>query len=113
MAKRKASRKRPAGINQMKLVAMKQECYAISGAATTSELKQRYPTLSKNRDFRKRSTWKYVLQRLRRDGEWLKIKVSDLEAIAEKGRKIGKMSPRSLVFTPERVKMDEAAENDD
>ena len=44
MAK-KASRKRSTGINQMKLVAMKQECYAISGAATTPELKQKVSIL--------------------------------------------------------------------
>ncbi|MGB7088133.1 MAG: hypothetical protein WBD47_21430 [Phormidesmis sp.] len=110
---KKNSRKRAAGIKQMKLVAIKQECYAISGAATTSELKQKYVTLSKNRDFRRRKTWEYVLKRLRCDGEWLGISVADLESIAEERRKVENPGLRKLVFSPERVGMDQAAENDD
>lgn len=113
MAKKKPARKRPTGLKQMKLVAIKQECYAISGAATTPALKQQYPTLSKNRDFRRRKTWEYVLKRLRQDGEWLSVSVSELEALAEERRKTEKSSVRTLVFTPERVAMDRAAENDD
>lgn len=100
------------GLKQMKLVAMKQECYALSGAATTPELKQKYPTLAKQRDFRLRKTWEYVLKRLREDGEWLHIQVSDLEAIAEEKRK-QRTSMKQLVFSPERVAMDRAAANDD
>jgi hypothetical protein len=113
MAKKKASSKRPTGLKQMKLVAIKQECYAISGAATTAALKQKYPTLSKNRDFRRRETWEYILKRLRHDGEWLGITVFELEALAEERRKAEKPSLRTLVFTPDRVAMDRAAENDD
>lgn len=113
MPKKKTSRQRPTGIKQMKLVAIKQECYAISGAATTPELKQKYPTLSKNRDFRKRKTWEYVLKRLRSDGEWLGITVSGLEAIANESSQAKQPSLRTLVFSPERVEMDRAAENDD
>jgi hypothetical protein len=113
MAKKKASPKRSTGIKQMKLVAIKQECYAISGAASTAELKRKYPTLSKNRDFRKRGTWEYVLKRLRQDGEWLGISVSELEMLAEERRRAEKPSLRTLVFSPERVEMDRAAENDD
>lgn len=101
------------GLQQMKLVAMKQECYALSGAATTAELKQQYQTLAKNRDFRLRKTWTYVLKRLREDGEWLSIKVSDLEAIAEARRKQKRDGLQQLVFSPERVAMDRTAENDD
>lgn len=112
MSKRKQQTQRRAGIKQMKLIAMKQECYALSGAATTPELKQKYPTLAKQRDFRLRKTWAYMLKRLREDGEWLHIKVSDLEALsAEKQRK--RLGRKQLVFSPERVMMDKAAENDD
>lgn len=100
-------------LKQMKLVAMKQECYALSGAATTLELKQQYPTLAKNRDFRLRKTWEYVLKRLREDGDWLRIKVSDLEVIAQQQRARKKRrQQKQLVFTPERVAMDRAAQND-
>lgn len=113
MAKQRSARKQPTGIKQMKLVAIKQECYAISGAATTAELKQKYPTLSENRDFRRRKTWEYVLKRLRQDGEWLGISVSGLEALAEERRKAEKPGLGTLVFSPERVAMDQAAENDD
>lgn len=113
MAKKKPAGKRSTGIKQMKLVAIKQECYAISGSATTPALKQQYPTLSKNRDFRRRKTWEYVLKRLRQDGEWLGINVSELEVLAEERRKSEKSSLRTLVFSPERVAMDQAAENDD
>lgn len=108
MPRQKQAEKPTAGLNQMKLVAMKQECYALSGAATTSELKRQYPTLAKQRDFRRRKTWMYVLKRLREDGEWLSIKLSDLEAISEEKRR-----QKQLVFSPERVVMDRAAENDE
>lgn len=110
---RKQFRKRATGIKQMKLVAIKQECYAISGAATTSELKRKYLTLSKNRDFRTRKTWEFVLNRLRRDGDWLGINVSDLEAISAARRKAETVGLKQLVFSPERIAMDRAAENDD
>ncbi len=113
MPKKKTLAKRSTGLNQMKLVTIKQECYAISGAATTPDLKKKYPTLSKNRDFRKRKTWEYVLKRLRSDGEWLGISVSDLELIAEERRTPENAGMRTLVFSPERVAMDQAAENDD
>lgn len=101
------------GIKQMKLVAIKQECYAISGAATTPELKKKYRTLSKNRDFRKRKTWEYVLKRLRRDGEWLGMSPSHKVLVAEKKHETMHSDFRPLVFSPERVAMDQAAENDD
>ena len=112
MGKQK-SRKQRTGIKQMKLVAMKQECYALSGAATTPELKKQYPTLAKNRDFRTRQSWEYVLKRLREDSEWLGIKVSELEAISEERSKRKGSGLKQLVFSPERVTMDSAAENDD
>ena len=110
---RKKSEKQATGIQQMKLVAMKQECYALSGAATTPELKRQYPTLAKNRDFRTRKAWEYVLKRLREDGEWLGVKVSELEDLAEKQRRAESDRPKQLVFSPERVAMDRAAEDDD
>lgn len=113
MAKKKAARKHSTGIKQMKLIAIKQECYAVSRAATTAELKHQYPTLSKNRDFRWRKTWEYVLKRLRQDSEWLGISVSALEALAEERHKAEKPGLGTLVFSPERVAMDQAAENDD
>ncbi|MEL6137877.1 MAG: hypothetical protein AAGJ95_09605 [Cyanobacteria bacterium J06554_11] len=114
MPKQKKSRQQKAtGIKQMKLVAIKQECYAISGAATTPELKKQYPSLAKDRDFRRRKTWEYVLKRLREDGEWLGIKVSELEAIADGERRQKNAARKQLVFSPERVAMDRAAENDD
>lgn len=113
MPKKKAVATNFTGLKQMKLVAIKQECYAISGAATTTELKKKYPTLSKKRDFRTRKTWEYVLKRLRSDGEWLGVSVSGLESIAEERRTPETSGMRTLVFSPERVAMDQAAENDD
>ncbi|EDX82688.1 hypothetical protein S7335_990 [Synechococcus sp. PCC 7335] len=113
MAKKKTSTNQAVSLKQMKLIAIKQECYAISGAATTPALKKQYPTLSKNRDFRTRKAWEYVLKRLRRDGEWLGIKVTELESLAEKQRSAKKTELKGLTFSPERVAMDQAAENDD
>ena len=113
MLKKTSSRKRAPGLKHMKLVAIKKECYAISGAGTTVILKQQYVTLSKNRDFRRRKTWEYVLRRLRRDGDWLGVRVADLEALAEKKRRSEKSPLGTFVFHPERVSMDRAAENDD
>ena len=113
MAKQKTATNRAVSLKQMKLIAIKQECYAISGAATTPALKKQYLTLAKNRDFRTRKAWEYVLQRLRRDGEWLGIKVTELESLAEKQRSAKKPKLKALTFLPERVAMDQAAENDD
>lgn len=113
MAKKKTSTKRAISIKQMKLIAIKQECYALSGAATTPALKKQYPTLTKNRDFRTRKAWEYVLQRLRRDGDWLGIKITELESLAEEQSSAKKTKLKALTFSPERVAMDQAAENDD
>ena len=111
--KKKTSAKRAVSIKQMKLIAIKQECYAISGAATTPALKKQYPALAKNRDFRTRKAWEYILKRLRRDGEWLGIKVSELESLAEEQRNAKQTKRKALTFSPKRVAMDRAAENDD
>lgn len=112
MAKKKTST-RAVSIKQMKLIAIKQECYAISGAATTSVLKKQYPTLAKNRDFRTRKAWEYILKRLREDGEWLGIKVTELETLAEQQRAAKTVKQKALTFSPKRVAMDRAAEDDD
>ena len=113
MAKQKTSTNQAVSLKQMKLIAIKQECYAISGAATTPALKKQYPTLAKNRDFRTRKAWEYVLKRLRRDGEWLGIKVTELESLAKQQRSAKQPKLKALTFSPERVAMDQAAENDD
>lgn len=113
MPKKKSATKRAVSIKQMKLIAIKQECYAISGAATTPALKKQYPTLVKNRDFRTRKAWEYVLKRLRQDGEWLGLNVSELELRAAAQRNAEKSKLKALTFSPERVAMDKAAENDD
>lgn len=113
MSKKTSLRKRATGIKQMKLVAIKKECYAISGAGTTVALKQQYVTLSKNRDFRRRKTWEYVLKRLRHDGDWLGVRVADLEALAKRQRQTKNSTLGTFVFHPERVSMDQAADNDD
>jgi hypothetical protein len=97
----------------MKLIAIKQECYAISGVATTAELKRKYLTLCKDRDFRKRTTWEYVLKNLRAHGDWIGIRVSDIEYLADKERSSAKSKLGTLSFHPDRVAMDKAAENDD
>ena len=111
--KKKPSTKRAVSIKQMKLIAIKQECYAISGAALTPALKKQYPALAKNQDFRTRKAWEYVLKRLRCDGEWLGIKVTELESLAEEQRRAKQTKQKTLTFSPERVAMDRAAENDD
>ena len=49
----------------------------------------------------------------RRDGEWLGINVSDLEALSAARHKAESASLKQLVFSPERVAMDRMAENDD
>ena len=113
MPKKKSATKRVVSIKQMKLIAIKQECYAISGAATTPALKKQYPTLAKNRDFRTRKAWEYVLKRLRQDGEWLGLNVSELELLAVAQHSAKKAKLKALTFSPERVAMDQAAENDD
>jgi hypothetical protein len=113
MAKRQSRNQRKSGIKGMKLIAIKAECYALSGAATTAELKRKYPTLCRDRDFRQRKTWEYVLKTLRNHGDWIGIRVSDIESLAEKERAAIKSELRPLTFSPERVEMDKAAENDD
>ena len=105
--------KKRSGLQGMKLVAIKQECYAISGAATTAELKQKYSTLCKGRDFRRRKTWEYVLKKLRQDGDWIGLSISDIDEHAARERSASKSKRGSLVFHPERVAMDQAADNDD
>lgn len=117
MAKKKSIKKSikegTISIKQMKLIAIKQECYAISGAATTPALKKQYPTLAKNRDFRTRKAWEYVLKQLRENGDWLGIKVNELESLAKKQRTVKKSALNTFTFSPKRVAMDQAAENDD
>jgi hypothetical protein len=113
MSKHQSRNNVKSGIKGMKLIAIKEECYAISEAATTTELKRKYPTLCNNRDFRQRKTWEYVLEKLRADGDWIGIRVSDIEYLAQKERGVVKSQLRTLVFHPGRVEMDKAAENDD
>ncbi|MBE9013403.1 hypothetical protein IQ250_24730 [Pseudanabaenaceae cyanobacterium LEGE 13415] len=113
MTKPRSQNRRKTGIKGMKLIAIKAECYALSGAATTAELKRKYPTLCRDRDFRQRKTWEYVLKTLRTHGDWIGICVSDIEALAEKERATVKSEPRPFTFTPQLIEMDQAAENDD
>lgn len=113
MSKRQSKSKNNSGLEDMKLIAIKEECYAISGVPTTIELKRKYSTLCSNRDFRKRKTWEYVLQDLRVHGDWLGIRVSDIEYLAKKESNTVNSELKTLVFHPERVEMDKAAENDD
>ena len=113
MSKNASRPKKRSGIKSMKLVAIKQECYAISGAATTPELKRKYITLSKGRDFRRRKTWEYVLKKLQQDGGWIGIRISDIESRAAREKDATPSVLSSFVFHPERVYMDRDAENDD
>lgn len=113
MAKRQSRNRGKSGIKGMKLIAIKAECYALSGVATTTELKRKYPTLCGDRDFRKRKAWEHVLKTLRVHGDWIGIRVSDLKSFAEKEREVVESKRGTLVFHPGRVEMDKAAENDD
>ena len=102
--------KAKSGIKAMKLIAIKKECYAIAQVNNTSELKQKYQTLCQKLDLRRRSNWEYVLDRIQADGDWMGIKISDVE----KGIHYSKnKTSKSLIFHPERVMWDKAAENDD
>lgn len=101
------------GIQTMKLIAIKKECYAITGVASTSELRQRYVTLCSGQDFRTRKSWEYVLKNLREDAIWLGVKVSDIEKLAAKENKRARSKLKTLNFNVERPAMDMAAENDD
>jgi hypothetical protein len=118
MAKSSSRNRGNSHLKEMKLIAIKEECYALSGAATTTELKRKYHTLCSNRDFRKRATWEYVLKNLRTDGDWIGIRIADLESLAEAEQEAGqyqlvKSQLGVLTFHPKRVEMDKAAENDD
>lgn len=113
MAKHQSRNQGRSGIKGMKLIAIKEECYALSGVATTKELKRKYLTLCSNRDFRKRKTWEYILKNLRAHGDWIGIRVSDIEYLAKKEHEATKSGLGLLVFHPGRVEMDRAAENDD
>jgi len=101
------------GIQTMKLIAIKKECYAITCVTSTSELRQQYVTLCTGQDFRTRKSWEYVLKNLRKDGDWLGIKVSDLEKLVAKETKRAKSKLKTLHFHTDRPAMDMAAENDD
>jgi hypothetical protein len=113
MLRPKSPNRRKSGIQGMKLIAIKQECYAISGVATTNELKQKYITLCRERDFRKRKTWEYLLKSLRVHGDWIGIRISDIEHLADQERKADRSKLGTVSFHPGRVEMDKAAENDD
>lgn len=113
MAKRTTRQKKKSGIQGMKLIAIKQECYAIAGVSNTVELRRKYQSLSTGRDFRKRKTWEYMLKNLQQDGDWLGIRLADLEDQAAKEQEFAAAELRAFTFTPERVSMDRAAENDD
>jgi hypothetical protein len=106
--------KKKSGIGSMKLIAIKKECYAIAEVATIAALKQKYTTLCKGRDFRKRQSWEYVLKRLRADAAWMGLSIHDLENHPLK-RKHHNAKPvaSGLRFRPERPDWDDAAENDD
>lgn len=112
MVKRQSRHRGKSGIKGMKLIAIKKECYALAEVATTAELKRKYPTLGRDRDFRQRKTWEYVLKNLQTHGDWLGIRVSEIESLAQKEREAVK-SEKALTFHPGRVEMDKAAENDD
>ncbi len=113
MAKRPSQAKKKSGIKSMKLIAIKKECYAISGVATTAELKRKYPTLCSDRDFRKRINWEYLLKNLRVHGDWIGISISDIEHFEGRERKNAQAKLSKLSFHLGRVEMDQAAENDD
>lgn len=113
MAKRVTHRPKQPGIKGMKLLAIKQECYAIAGVATTTELKRKYQTLTQGCDFRLRKSWEHVLKNLQQDGDWLGIRLVSLEKQAAKEQALSATGLGALTFTPERVNMDRAAENDD
>ena len=113
MSKQRSRKRIKSGIKGMKLIAIKAECYAISGVATTKELKARYPTLCLKRDLRKRKNWEYVLKQVRENGDWIGIRVSDIENITEKIPTVRKSKLGLLTFHERRVEMDKAAENDD
>lgn len=98
----------------MKLIAIKNECYAIAEVATLKDLKRKYVTLCKGRDFRKRQSWEYILKRLRADSDWMGVTLTEIEnnALKEKSY-LTKPLPTDLTFRPERPDWDKAAENDD
>ena len=113
MAKHQSQNKIKSGIKGIKLIAIKAECYAISGVATTKELKTKYSTLCMKRDLRKRKSWEYILKNLRIHGDWIGIRVSDIEYLAEKMSKPITSDLGTITFHMGRVEMDKAAENDD
>ena len=113
MAKHQPKNRRKSGIKGMKLIAIKAECYALSGVATTKELKGKYTSLCRKRDFRKRKSWEYLLKNLRIHGDWMEIRVSDIEYLAEKTHDSTASDLGTLTFHLGRVEMDKAAENDD
>lgn len=113
MVKHQSRNKTKSGIKGMKLIAIKAECYAISGVATTKELKTKYSTLCMKLDLRKRKGWEYVLKNLRTNGDWIGIRVSDIEYLAEKTSQPITSDLGTLNFHLGRVEMDKAAENDD
>lgn len=106
--------KAKSGIKAMKLIAIKNECYAISGVSNTAELRSQYTTLCKGRDFRKRESWEYLLKRLQTDGDWVGVKVSDIERAALEEQSMTRSSLAGVMtFQPERRDWDEMAEYDD
>jgi hypothetical protein len=106
--------KKKSGIGSMKLIAIKNECYAIAKVATLNDLKHKYVTLCKGRDFRKRQSWEYILKRLRADADWMGVTFADIgnNALKEKSY-VPTPVPSGLTFHPERPDWDKAAENDD
>lgn len=112
MASRKHQKSRNP-LSVVKLSSIKQECYAIASVETTKLLKAKYKTLCKGHDFRKRTSWEYLLKRLRDDGDWSGLRISDLETFADSPIKTMARALKPMTFHPGRVEMDRAAENDD
>lgn len=109
MAKNKVT----TGFPSMKLIAIKEECYAISGVDNTRKLKKKYQTLCKGLDFRRRKTWETILNNLRTNGDWSGITLSDLDRLAVVENLNNQINRDLLVFHPGRIDMDRDAENDD
>jgi hypothetical protein len=113
MAKPKPNSKQASGIKGMKLIAIKQECYAIACVETVLELRKKYVTLCQKSDFRLRKTWENLLKNLRAHGDWIGIKVAKIAPLAPE-QSYNPTTPGGLLtFRPERVAMDRSAENDD
>lgn len=97
----------------MKMAAIKQEVYKLTGTETTKELKHDYPKLTQGRDLRYKAHWEKILEQVMALKQFPNISLADLEEsekmLKESLFKVGSMAGLShdeLEIDWQRIKLE-------